>query len=400
MDTREMKVRARRERARLGNRNGAVLVFVALGLVVFLGIAALAVDLGLLYVARGEAQRAADAAAHAGAGFYQLNRERPDADQVTRSFVREFAENNEVRGLPVRVDAQQDIDVLPTEGLVRVRVRRTDDAVDGPVATLFARILGFREVGVSASAAAQIFGARAVGCMLPVALPDRWRQADGSFPGPDDPYEPTAGDFYDEVTTGYRIPEDLGTLILIRPPPPGGGGGGGGGGNTSRITPSWWGTIEAPEFDFSGSGPPEIAPAIRDCDGDPFGPGAEVEQASGNMQARGILDAWQDVIDSDLDASWNQALGCVTDLGGSVCRTSPRLRPMVFFSPDQPITGPGTPVEVTRILGVFVERIFRDPSGGQQQYQVEVRLARLPSTLPGDNIAGPGDAITAIRIVE
>ena len=384
-----------RRHHRLANRGGAVLVFVALGLVVFLGIAALAVDLGLLYLARGEAQRAADAAAHAGAGFYQLNRDRANAAQATRDFVVEFAENNEVRGLPVRVDGQQDIDVLPAEGLVRVRVRRTDDGLDGPIPTLFARVLGFREVGVSASAAAQIFGARAVGCMLPVALPDRWRQADGSFPGPDDPYDPAAGDFYDQVSTGYRIPEDLGTLILIRPPS-----GGGGGGNTTRITPSWWGTIEAPEFDFSGNGPPEIAPAISGCDGDPFGPGANVEQASGNMQARSIQDAWQSIIDSDLNAEWNTALNCVTDPGGMTCRPSPRIRPMVFFSPDQPITGPGTPVAVTRILGVFVERVFRDPSAGVQQYQVEVRLARLPSTLPGDEIAGPGDAITAIRIVE
>lgn len=114
------------------------------------------------------------------------------------------------------------------------------------------------------------------------------------------------------------------------------------------------------------------------------------------MQANSIIRAWQSVIDSDPDARWNEALNCVTDLGGSVCRPSPRLRPMVFFSPDQPISGPGTPVAVTRILGVFVQRL--DTTG--PQYQVEVRLARLPSTLPGDEIAGPGDAITAIRIVE
>ncbi len=382
-----------RRHHRLANRGGAVLVFVALGLVVFLGIAALAVDLGLLYLARGEAQRAADAAAHAGAGFFQLNRDRADGVQATRDFVVEFAQNNEVRALPVRVDGQEDIDVLPAEGLVRVRVRRTDDGIDGPIPTLFARILGFREVGVSASAAAQIFGVRAVGCMLPVALPDRWRQADGSFPDRLDPYDPDAGDFYDPVATGYRIPEDLGSLIFIRPPT---GGAGGGGGQSSRITPSWWGTIEAPEFDFSGNGPPEIAPAISGCDGDPFGPGASVEQASGNMQARSIRDAWQSIIDSDPNARWNDALGCVTDLGGGACRSSPRIRPMVFFSPDQPISGPGTPVMVTRILGVFVQRF--DDTG--PQYQVEVRLARLPSTLPGDEIAGPGDAITAIRIVE
>ncbi len=48
-------------------RKGAVVVMVAVTLVVLLGCAALAVDIGYLYVARAELQRTADAAALAGA---------------------------------------------------------------------------------------------------------------------------------------------------------------------------------------------------------------------------------------------------------------------------------------------------------------------------------------------
>ena len=49
------------------NERGAVAIYVALTMVVFLGIAALAIDVGYTRVARTELQRAADAAALAGA---------------------------------------------------------------------------------------------------------------------------------------------------------------------------------------------------------------------------------------------------------------------------------------------------------------------------------------------
>lgn len=52
---------------RKGSERGVSLLLVALGLTVLLGITGLAVDLATLYVARNEAQRAADAAALAGA---------------------------------------------------------------------------------------------------------------------------------------------------------------------------------------------------------------------------------------------------------------------------------------------------------------------------------------------
>ena len=50
-----------------GQRRGAVTVLVALLMVVLLGCAAMAIDIGHLYVAQAELQRAADAAAMAGA---------------------------------------------------------------------------------------------------------------------------------------------------------------------------------------------------------------------------------------------------------------------------------------------------------------------------------------------
>jgi Flp pilus assembly protein TadG len=51
------------QRSTLYKENGAVLIFVALLLTIFVGIAALAVDIGFMYVARTELQRTADSAA-------------------------------------------------------------------------------------------------------------------------------------------------------------------------------------------------------------------------------------------------------------------------------------------------------------------------------------------------
>src|SRR5215471_251090 len=52
------------------NEAGMTLILVALAMVVLLGISALAIDLVALYVARNEAQRAADAGALAGATVF------------------------------------------------------------------------------------------------------------------------------------------------------------------------------------------------------------------------------------------------------------------------------------------------------------------------------------------
>ncbi len=55
------------QKPRRNKERGATLIYVALSLFVLMGMGALAIDLVTLYAARSEAQRAADAAALAGA---------------------------------------------------------------------------------------------------------------------------------------------------------------------------------------------------------------------------------------------------------------------------------------------------------------------------------------------
>ena len=59
-------------RANRKNERGVTIVLVAFSLLALLGMAALAIDIATLYVAHGEAQRAADAAALAGAKLTRI----------------------------------------------------------------------------------------------------------------------------------------------------------------------------------------------------------------------------------------------------------------------------------------------------------------------------------------
>ena len=368
-------------RSTLRNERGAVLVLMAFALVVFLGIAALAVDLGLLFVARSEAQRAADAAAHAGAGFYQFNRD----EAATRAFVADFAANNTVRGIPVRLDPDADIDIDAADTRVRVRVLRTQDADDGPIGTLFARVLGFNEVDVSATAAAQLFGATIAECILPIAVPDQYARWDGDPVGPEESFDPNLH-FYDQGTTGFRFPQDVGRQLLLRPE----------GDGATRINPSWWNTVQSRDLDFGTPGSQGLRQAIQSCSDAVFGEGEDsLETAPGNRAT--LISAFENLIQSDPTAQWElvNGVGCVTS-GDGVCRASARLRPVVVFDPRSDIRQGRTSVPVTRLIGVFVESV----SGNPNNFQVTTRMARATGIVPGDVGAGPETFLTAIRIVE
>jgi hypothetical protein len=65
-------------------RSGIAFIYVALGMTVFLGIAAIVVDLGYAYTRRGEAQKAADSAAMAGAA--ELAFGKGEADKAARKY--------------------------------------------------------------------------------------------------------------------------------------------------------------------------------------------------------------------------------------------------------------------------------------------------------------------------
>ncbi len=137
------------KRSLVRNRRGAALVIVAIALSGLLSMLALAIDLGMLYKTHVEAQRAADAAALAGASVF-MELAIQDADKVDSAYVRahQLAEANYMTGGLV-VSGEVTVQVIPDSEKVRVWVKRDS------VPTWFARIFGIEAVPIGAKAAAE-----------------------------------------------------------------------------------------------------------------------------------------------------------------------------------------------------------------------------------------------------
>jgi len=132
--------------------SGYTLVVIAALLVVFLGFTALSVDVGVLYSARASAQRAADAAALAGAFVFIT---RPDLDETTtpkqsdviKAQAVATAATNKMLGATVTI-AASDVTVDTPNRRVTVNVTQSQP-------TLFARILGENSANIHGTAIAE-----------------------------------------------------------------------------------------------------------------------------------------------------------------------------------------------------------------------------------------------------
>jgi len=171
----------REEQGRLGRR-GATAVFVAVALASLLGMVALAVDVGMLMKVRSDAQRAADAAALAGAQDFLVGT--PQAQKTTALYhALEYASRNYVGWKYVDTSGvivtdsgtvlvgntpEAYVQVLPAEYKVRVFIRRSTTA------TWFGHMLGIDFVPITVKAAAQAINAGTGKCVKPFAIPDIW----------------------------------------------------------------------------------------------------------------------------------------------------------------------------------------------------------------------------------
>ena len=170
------------------NERGAAIALVAVSLTALLGMAALAIDLGMLRKAHGDAQRVADAAALAGASAFQgakpLDAVAPAIDRAREYIAKNYvgATAVDTSGASTTVTGTRSVTqmneavvvVIPDSEKVRVIVRRAG------IGTFFSRVLSPALGTVSAKAAAVAANAGASKCLKPFALPDIW-----SDPGDD-----------------------------------------------------------------------------------------------------------------------------------------------------------------------------------------------------------------------
>ena len=168
------------------NERGATIALVAVSLTAMLGMGALAVDMGMLLKARGDAQRAADAAALAGASAF-LGAKPHDAVDEARTRALEYVAKNYVGATYLDTGSQATtvtgtrsvttseeavVVVIPDSEKVRVVIRRAS------IGTFFSRIFGVDAVPVAAKAAAIAATAGVGKCVKPFAFPDIWHDGD------------------------------------------------------------------------------------------------------------------------------------------------------------------------------------------------------------------------------
>jgi Flp pilus assembly protein TadG len=194
--------------------HGATLIMVALSLVVLLGMSALAIDLAAFYVARNEAQRAADAAALGGAkvfvetscvslGTCTTSTVQDQAKQRAKTVGAQntvFGQAADIRDsdLSFATDANAAQDPRITVTVQRIAAR------GNAVPTFFAKILGKNTVDIGAIATAEAYNPSGsangpticASCVKPFVLAN----CDSSHPAPANPNCPGQGYFIDPST--------------------------------------------------------------------------------------------------------------------------------------------------------------------------------------------------------
>lgn len=165
-------MRNERKKSYFCAENGSAIVFFAFFILFLMGAAALAVDLGMLYVARSEAQRSADAAALAGANVFTgtctltATCESSTSQTVAAENAVAAAEANYVAGVPGSINCDlsggyvagtcpgiffTDPTSTGQEPQITVTVQRTG------ISLIFARMFGVRTGQVSAVATAEAY---------------------------------------------------------------------------------------------------------------------------------------------------------------------------------------------------------------------------------------------------
>jgi Flp pilus assembly protein TadG len=388
---------------------GAVLIHVAIATGALVALAALSIDLGVKWVARGQAQNSADAGALAGAVGLALDQPNvlPEAPLAKQSAV-SYATANAVWGQAPNVDITTDVKILcpsPTcaepcpdgssDTCVRVDVYRNQERANASLPTFFGRVAGVMAQGVKATATAKVLAGNATECLKPWAVPDKWFE---NYPVPVAPEDwtpdlefnkyydkgPNKGapipnpDIYIPPTStsdgsGYTLANDLGTELVLKPGHP-----------NDAIAPGWFFAVDVTDEDHGGR---DYRDNIAGCSGAVFSIGEDVsidmDTENGDMIGPTRMGV-DDLIAQDPYATYNPATkqvdgGCAS---WGACAQSPRIVAIPVFDTgafaDGRQTGKTT-LKIVNILGFFIDRMQGNDVHG---YLV---------TAPGLFVAGAGE---------
>ena len=335
---------------------GFSLVFVSVGLMGFLGVSMLAIDVGMLMTARSQAQNSADAGALAGATalvFNDWDDRTATGPSVTNAL--SAARGNQVISANVAVTPPDVVFLNDPTGIAnRVKVTVFRDASHGnPVSTLIAQYFGIATADVSAVAIAEASPANAMTCVKPFTIPDRWRENQTGPWDPSDTFDavdskgrPLANpDVYigpdDPVNyTGYNAERDKGLEITLKAD------------NNTKLNPSFYYPYAMP----GSTGAADYRWNIGNCNTNLMGFGDTYPSEPGNMVGP-TQQGMDDLIARDPNAYWDVANKRVV----STMHPSPRVAIIPLFDPyyydTGKVNGRNASLKLVNYLGFFIEEM-------------------------------------------
>jgi hypothetical protein len=363
-------------RKRATGEEGFSLVFVGLGCMAFIAASMLAIDVGMLMTARGQAQNSADAGALAGAtaiAFDSWTDRTPSGPAVTSAIA--TAQQNKVMAGQVSVQpGDVEFPNDPVDGSpdrVKVSVYRTANR-GNPVSTLIAQYFGIKTANIGATATAEASSANAMTCVKPFTIPDKWVDS-CSVAGEICPFDPsdsferydkkgniiTKPDVYQPAFlpvgctgrscspnpdySGYNSAANLGMRLVLRAS------------TGTNIQPSFYFSL-AMTGDTGGD---DYRWNIANCNHTIYHWGDPLVQEPGDKAGptvQGILD----LIARDPGAQWDDTNNKVINSAFGD-RQSPRIFPIPLFDPDYynfgQQNGRVASLEVANWIGFFVEYV-------------------------------------------
>jgi len=372
------------------SERGAALIHVGLALFVLTGLLTFVLDHGVMWLARGQAQNAADAGALAGAIARAFDEpdDPPAANGMAYDSAFNAASANAVQGEVPVVSVSWACPGFVPAGTKCVRVDASrDDASGNPLPTYFANLFGITSQSVHATATARVAFGNATNCMRPFAVADKWIE---QFVPPGPPENPPRFEHWHKVSgnlaewsphdvygppgsgspTGYKVtnpdgtPADIGTQLSLKLGNPSQ--------STTSIEPGWFLATQLP--DGAGgwySGANDYKWAIANCIGNPVGIDDYLPTETGVMSGPTGM-GFADLKATDPTATWNSTTKEVDNSCAPTCAPfSPRIIPIAVFDMDdfqkRSITSDWSPcpiggqcVKVVNILGFFASHM----SGG------------------------------------
>jgi Putative Flp pilus-assembly TadE/G-like len=420
---------------RTRSERGAITIHVAISLIALLMFAGMVIDQGPFYIARRQAQNAADAGALAGAIELMYFGTNSSATANAQTITSQHAIWGEATALA-------DIQVSPlpfncpdgVPSCIRVDVMRGQPDRAGGVhtntfPTFLVRMFGPTAQGVRATATAQIAAGNSVQCIKPWVVADKWTDNSTGASGgltsgawdQMDTFDP-AVDTYPGL--GFSAETDIGLQLMLK-------------GEGHDFSSGW-----NLEVDLNGGnggsvynaeieGCPEWIPTVGLYDGSTTcteNPD-HINYEKGCLNVKtGVkngptIDGVHNLVSLDTGASWDTTNNTVT--GGCTttgdCQTvnplgipiSPRIVPIALFSPSAyaagGFTGNGGMARVMNLLGFFIEgmcdEVYPTPpawcgTGADPGKTVVGRLMRYPGQGSGaSGSAGPATFLRMVRLI-